>query len=682
MTCVYSRLSARLGADILCPKLNVAEGVIFVAEIKIAVACHKPSELPDNPIYCPIQVGSALAKIRMPNMLHDDEGDNISEKNPTYCELTAQYWFWKNVDADYLGLCHYRRFLTFAEGDFEFNERNQIPAGFIDDYNKRRFGLEDSERMHAIIEANDCVVGELENVSKLNTPLGRQKTAYKHWAAHDRDLINVNDLNRMIEIVDEFYPQYSKEMHDYLDGPVFLGYNVFVMKKALFTEMCDFEFDVLSRLEREVDLGHYNQMRNRIFGFMAEILYSVFVYHLENEGYRVKHLPLVYFNVTDPLSSFELNPVANSIPVVFNAVELGFDQTLLGVTLRSFLKSCGPTEQYDVIMLHRSLDTNVKSDLEILCAGKSNVSLRFIDLSLIDEGLFDRVGYSNKKINDEINKISVSPELILPWILPKYSRVLSVEWHTLFNSPVKMIWDQQADDSACILAAPNLVELARINTTFQNKYRFARRTLGMSDPYSFFDSSAMVLELDRMRVDQDLRSIIALYKNQHFDLWPCDAFNSVYEGRVTYLSFKHVYPVIAESWRKYIVQFAPLSYYKDFQEVDDACVIQYDPAMYSDPQPGYAMVAFWDLARESPFYETILFNQLDLRLQSNLERKKPIRRFIYEKLPIGGNARQKVARTAGSILSVIYPKGTKRRAKIERTWVNSWMKSRLLRYID
>lgn len=63
-----------------------------MADIKIAVACHKPSELPDNPIFCPVQVGAAMAKNRMTGMAHDDEGENISAKNGSYCELTAQYW--------------------------------------------------------------------------------------------------------------------------------------------------------------------------------------------------------------------------------------------------------------------------------------------------------------------------------------------------------------------------------------------------------------------------------------------------------------------------------------------------------------------------------------------------------------------------------------------------------------
>lgn len=258
--------------------------------IKIGMACHKPSVLPNNPLFMPIQVGSAIAAKRMENMSHDDEGENISAKNASYCELTAQYWMWKNQEADYYGLCHYRRFLCFADVKAEKNERNQIEAYAIDDYNLKRFGLENEKQMRSVIEANDLVAGELQQVSRLYTPRGNQNTAWKHWIAHDRALIMEEDLVKMLDILEDIAPAVGSDAREYLNTNTFLGFNCFVMKKELFDEMCSIEFAVLERLEKVVDLSNYNQQLKRIYGFMGEIISSAYIYHLEKTGkYKTKH---------------------------------------------------------------------------------------------------------------------------------------------------------------------------------------------------------------------------------------------------------------------------------------------------------------------------------------------------------------------------------------------------------
>ena len=68
--------------------------------------------MPEGNIYIPVQVGPA--KDDFSGFVRDNTGENISEKNPNYCELTAQYWAWKNRKADVKGLVHYRR--LFSKG--------------------------------------------------------------------------------------------------------------------------------------------------------------------------------------------------------------------------------------------------------------------------------------------------------------------------------------------------------------------------------------------------------------------------------------------------------------------------------------------------------------------------------------------------------------------------------------
>lgn len=63
--------------------------------IKIYTCHHKPSAFLNASIIKPLHVGKANSYNDI-GCIGDDTGDNISFKNPFYCELTAHYWVWKN----------------------------------------------------------------------------------------------------------------------------------------------------------------------------------------------------------------------------------------------------------------------------------------------------------------------------------------------------------------------------------------------------------------------------------------------------------------------------------------------------------------------------------------------------------------------------------------------------------
>ena len=316
-------------------------------KIHVAVACHKPSKLPKNKYLVPVQVNSASASKRL-DMAHDDEGLNISNKNSSYCELTAQYWEWKNVDADYYGLCHYRRLFSFLKPeDARTNERNQYEAEVIDEWNLKRFGLEDEELMLREVLGWDVITGTEQNISKLYTPRGNQITVMKHWKAHDRALIMNEDLEKMLRILCEISPELGKSTKEYLNGKTFTGFNCFIMKKELFNEMCEIEFEVLERLEKETDLSHYCTQISRIYGFMGEIISSSYINYLSKKGKKVKHVPLVYFNNTD--EEQVIKPIdKDAIPIVFYHTDDRAE--LFASTWQSFLSYQNPQQKYDAII--------------------------------------------------------------------------------------------------------------------------------------------------------------------------------------------------------------------------------------------------------------------------------------------------------------------------------------------
>ena len=80
-------------------------------DIKVIVAAHKKYQMPKDTMYIPVQVG-AEGKNIIEEYKQDSEGENISNKNQYYCELKGLYWAWKNLEADYIGLVHYRRYFS------------------------------------------------------------------------------------------------------------------------------------------------------------------------------------------------------------------------------------------------------------------------------------------------------------------------------------------------------------------------------------------------------------------------------------------------------------------------------------------------------------------------------------------------------------------------------------------
>lgn len=107
------------------------------------VATHKQCKMPQNCAYLSIHVGKELHPELDFGYQGDDTGNNISNKNPYFCELTALYWGWKNLNSDYIGLVHYRRYLGLKKekekinGVLTFEQAEKLCENMISYYHKK-----------------------------------------------------------------------------------------------------------------------------------------------------------------------------------------------------------------------------------------------------------------------------------------------------------------------------------------------------------------------------------------------------------------------------------------------------------------------------------------------------------------------------------------------------------------
>ena len=111
---------------------------------------HKPVKYIENGILTPIQVNTAVNNIRIENILHDDEGENISEKGKAYSELTAIYWAWKNCDADYIGFNHYRRYLNCSDIRYEESPWGNVEESTINSSIINKYGLDEQSIINCV----------------------------------------------------------------------------------------------------------------------------------------------------------------------------------------------------------------------------------------------------------------------------------------------------------------------------------------------------------------------------------------------------------------------------------------------------------------------------------------------------------------------------------------------------
>lgn len=252
-------------------------------KMTIYVVSHKQihEQLPEG--YKGIAVGP-LAQNPPEGFVSDNTGDNISKKNANYCELTAQYWIWKNDrESDIVGLCHYRRFFT---AQVFSNDRKYIlsRAQVIQDIENKGYDI--------ILPIRPIA---RRTVKEIYLDFGFEK-----------------DLDILREVILEKYPQYVSEYDLLLKRHSNYIANMMITKKEIFDKYSAWLFDILFEVEKRVDISTYTVQQARIFGFMSERLLEVWVRKnkLSIKHYRVMNTEMKY-STKDHLvdiASYIINP--------------------------------------------------------------------------------------------------------------------------------------------------------------------------------------------------------------------------------------------------------------------------------------------------------------------------------------------------------------------------------------
>lgn len=254
----------------------------------------------DNPLYIPIFCGASSYNGRNKEICRDDTGANISDKKEYLSEFTVQYWAWKNASADYIGLCHYRRYLAFHMSPIIPRETDGLyRVPYFNRYFMDKMGINQEKCQREVIEQYDLLVNEAVNVFEIPDYKGYYKTVYELWKTQDGKLLDANYIDYMLEVIKQTYPDIYEISRRYLYGTKHRGYNCYIMKKDIFDGLNDFQFSVLKQLEDYVTERSVPLNIKRTYAFIGEILYGIYIEYLsEKKEYKIKELPLVWISNT------------------------------------------------------------------------------------------------------------------------------------------------------------------------------------------------------------------------------------------------------------------------------------------------------------------------------------------------------------------------------------------------
>lgn len=241
--------------------------------MKIFIITHKKVSLKELKPYKLLLVGSSNNKDNIyKEYLKDNCGDNISNKNENYCELTGLYWIWKNINEDVVGLVHYRRF--FYRYWKKLTKNRIITENEISN---------DLKKYDIILPFKSYFTESIES-----------QYYYNHYK---------KDLDSVEKIINDFYPEYVDAYKKVMSQNTCYAFNMFIAKKDLIDDYCNWLFDILSKLENKIDISDYDDYQKRIYGFIAERLFNVWI---EKKKLKVKTYP-VFNNEEKNLNTSKIN---------------------------------------------------------------------------------------------------------------------------------------------------------------------------------------------------------------------------------------------------------------------------------------------------------------------------------------------------------------------------------------
>lgn len=625
--------------------------------ISLYISYHNKCDLIKTKFFKPIQVGTASRAVLFPQELNDASGENISIKNKSFCELTAQYWVWKNDRAsDYIGFCHYRR-------HFVFNPKNTKKA---DIYGVIPYEKIDKNYLDEIGYSDQSLEKYLNNVD-IVTP--EKWDVRNHYATNNLDQykrgenLDINDYYTCIDIIKEKYPEYSEAIINYNISTHGYYTNMFIMKRKIFEHYSQWLFDILFELENRISLENRSLQEYRVFGYISEWLLGIYITHLKaTQNLNIVECPRTFIHNTNTgsyaLSSFqEMVSISTQIAPLDNIqktykkivpIVTAFNENyaITGAALiQSIVENSDPSCFYDLYIIEGALSETTKFNFQFMFRNVRNFRLTILN---VDQYFENR----NLNLHAHFSKETYY-RVLIPTILPQYNKVLYLDADMVVNKDVQNLFDIDIGQKA-VAAIKDYVMSGFIKNKTMCRgecgaftaEEYLKQYLGMKNPQNYAQAGVLVFNTEKIRKTGIDQLILQDMCKRFYWFLDQDLLNKHFEGDIYYLdthwNVLHGNNNVDSFFRK-----LPLTVMEDyFNARKDPWIIHFagEQKPWLNPATDFSAIFFYYL-RNTP-WQSYSVNASDassrleqIYLNQNITIRQILKPFVNRFLPLGTRRR-------------------------------------------
>jgi lipopolysaccharide biosynthesis glycosyltransferase len=430
----------------------------------------------------------------------------------------------------------------------------------------------------------------------------------------------------MLDVLKEKQPAFSKYAQEYLEDYHTYLNNMYVMKKEIFNDYCEWLFDILDECDKRINYTNYSTEAIRTVGHLAERLLNIYILYLvDTNKYRIKELPTVYFMNTSPKENIEPAFTKNNIPIALAAND--FYAPYLATTITSIVSNSSQDNNYDILIMQRDISDDNKRRLLNIVKNKNNCSLRFIDVSAYSEKfskLFTHMHFT----------IETWYRLVMPEILNNYDKVIYLDSDLVVDADIAKLFSADLKDN--LLAATKDADTAGLYNGYDpERKEYMDNILKIKKPYEYFQAGVIVFNLKQFRKEFNVADTLKYASSYKWKLLDQDVLNNLTQGRVEFIDMSwNVMTDWASVRVKDIISRAPKELSDAYMEArNKPNIIHYAGGDKPWQKPDMDLSEyFWKYAKESGYYEIILSRLIPA---SEKSIKEKIKNASKKALPAG-----------------------------------------------